>query len=415
MLKRMRLPPASVKIVMLSKTATTFGIKVVQPHQSNAINLRSGATIAIRLVSVCAALVISCQVAAQTTLNLGETHELGYADSGNANLDALSGPYVLNQKSTIQSISFWVSNSAGKLYLGVYDASGPNGSPGNLVAQTALIALTTANRNTWVTAPTIAPVTLNPGSYYLAYLPSSNRLSFREGLTSGVTDICAPEPFSQGLPLKFPNVNDCGDGAHWSEYATLTPITGAPTLSVSFTPMNPSIPANAVSGSQVAAVNAMWSDGSQFMGTLGFTSPYGDDNGTFILAGNEIEVSGSGVSGDGATTQNLTVQAVQGSTSTSANLSVIVTQSRSPTIVVTIQPSNPSVPNTAAIGTQVATIVPRWSDGSTFTGSCLFVSPDFNDGGLFSLGGANNCNIIVGASLKGLAGTEQNVTVEASQ
>jgi hypothetical protein len=43
------------------------------------------------------------------------------------------------------------------------------------------------------------------------------------------------------------------------------------------------------------------------------------------------------------------------------------------------------------------------------------VSPDFNDGGLFSLGGANNCNIIVGASLKGLAGTEQNVTVEASQ
>ena len=83
-------------------------------------------------------------------------------------------------------------------------------------------------------------------------------------------------------------------------------------------PQMPSIPADTPLGTTVATVTATWSDGSPFTGTLGFATPYLDDGGTFALsctacatANLVVNPLGRGVSGDGGSVQQVTVEAVQ--------------------------------------------------------------------------------------------------------
>jgi|SRR6516164_1464765 len=91
-----------------------------------------------------------------------------------------------------------------------------------------------------------------------------------------------------------------------------------PNLTLSFVPQMPSIPADTPLGTTVATVTAAWSDGSPFTGTLGFATPYLDDGGTFALsctacatANLVVNPLGRGVSGDGGSVQQVTVEAVQ--------------------------------------------------------------------------------------------------------
>lgn len=87
-----------------------------------------------------------------------------------------------------------------------------------------------------------------------------------------------------------------------------------------------------------------------------------------------------------------------------------------PTLVMSFSPPNPSVDPAAAIGTQVATVNVDWSDdvnGShPFTGTIGFAQPYSNDSGTFSLSGNN---LVTSASVRGDAGTLQNVTIQAVQ
>jgi hypothetical protein len=83
-----------------------------------------------------------------------------------------------------------------------------------------------------------------------------------------------------------------------------------PTLMLSFTPPSPTVPANAPPGTVVAMVNASWSDGSPFTGTLSFGSTYGSDGGAFALSGHQIVVAG-GLAADSGTTQNVSIVATQ--------------------------------------------------------------------------------------------------------
>jgi hypothetical protein len=64
----------------------------------------------------------------------------------------------------------------------------------------------------------------------------------------------------------------------------------------------------------VAQAVPAWSDGSQFTGTVAFASPYFSDGGVFALDSNFnviISSSGPGLTGDGGTVQNATVNATQ--------------------------------------------------------------------------------------------------------
>jgi hypothetical protein len=147
--------------------------------------------------------------------------------------------------------------------------------------------------------------------YCIVALPSSDNLSFRKGMTSGLLDRWATGGFGP-MPNTFPANPSGPDGFHWSMYATLSPtVPPPPTLSISFNPPNPSIPATTPVGTVVAQVVVTWSNGSPFTGTLSFGSPYFADGGTFGFDGSRNVIVAQHMSSDANTMQNITVVATQ--------------------------------------------------------------------------------------------------------
>ena len=154
---------------------------------------------------------------------MGETAITPVNDSNNANL-LIAQQASLSQAAAIQSMSFYVTAGGGKLRLGVYDATGPGGGPGTKLAETIEIAPVVG----WNTASTTAQVVLPAGTYWLAYLPSSNALSFRNNQTGNAKYYSFKYDV---LPTKFSATPTTGT-FHFSFYATLNPTvtTAAPTV-----------------------------------------------------------------------------------------------------------------------------------------------------------------------------------------
>jgi hypothetical protein len=147
-------------------------------------------------------------------INIGETTVLSTADNGNGNL-LVAQQATLSVTSVLQSMSFYVTNAAGTLRLGVYDASGPGGGPGNKVAETAEISPVSGwNRAT--TSPTVLPA----GTYWLAYFPSSDSLAFVKN-PNGTGGRTYPLPYGP-LPSTF-STTPSSTQSNWSFYATLQP------------------------------------------------------------------------------------------------------------------------------------------------------------------------------------------------
>ncbi len=92
-----------------------------------------------------------------------------------------------------------------------------------------------------------------------------------------------------------------------------TPAAPVPYLSVGFDPTSPTVASNAAPGTVIATINASWSDGSPFTGTLSFGPPNSNDNGIFAISGNQLVVSpsGPGLGSAGNSTQNVTIVATQ--------------------------------------------------------------------------------------------------------
>ena len=154
-------------------------------------------------------------------INIGETTITPSADNGNANL-VLAQQATLFQSASIQSLSFYVTMAAGKLRLGVYDATGPSGGPGTKLAETAEITPTTG----WNTAATTAHPTLTAGTYWLAYFPSDNNLAFRKSDTSSVSSRVYNVTY--GLLPNTLTTPTSTTPSHWSLYATLTIASSGP-------------------------------------------------------------------------------------------------------------------------------------------------------------------------------------------
>lgn len=146
------------------------------------------------------------------SVKIGETNILNTDDSGNANmLLAQSAPLAATAK--IQSLSFYVSQAAGNLRLGIYDSTGPNNGPGTKLAETDEITPVTG----FNTAPVTTPVTLPAGTYWLAYFPSDNNLHFvntNDGNAAWYNLTYGP------MPTTFSTTTTTGT-VHWSFYATL--------------------------------------------------------------------------------------------------------------------------------------------------------------------------------------------------
>jgi hypothetical protein len=250
-----------------------------------------------------ASVVVAGSILPAPTITCGLTTLLPTPDGASAGL-ILAQSCALAQQATIQSLSFYTTDAAGSLRMGIYDATGPSGGAGKLLAQTPSVV---TKANNWNTTAVVTPVLLSPGTYWLAYESDNHALTY---LTGGGTSHYATQAFGN-LPAAFPAL--AGSWTAWSFYATLTPAAPPPpTLSVTFNPSNPSIPANAAAGTIVAAVVPTWSNGQQFTESMAFSSPFNNDGGTFALdANHNLIVSGNALSVDGGTIQNVSITVTQ--------------------------------------------------------------------------------------------------------
>ncbi len=169
------------------------------------LTARSGELTATAIVSVTVA-----------SVKLGETTVLAVDDSGNGDL-LLAQKASLGEPATVQHLSFYVSSAVGKLRLGLYDATGPDGLPGAKVAETPEIVPIVG----WNTADVTAPILVPAGSYWLAYAPSSSELHFNRAGDGGGAIAFYAQPYGP-LPQTF-STTPSTVADRWSLYASLSP------------------------------------------------------------------------------------------------------------------------------------------------------------------------------------------------
>jgi hypothetical protein len=237
-------------------------------------------------------------------------------------------PAVSNTKAMTFGVKFWSSQSgtisAIRFYRG---AVSPNGYIASLYsASGSLLGSVTLSHESgpvpgWQVATFATPIAISPNTTYVAayYAPSGRQAVTRYGLTNGVTTgpLTAPASATVGgngvyvYGHAFPTRTY--EATNYFVDVLFAPTVATPYLTLSFSPANPSIPSNASAGTVVATINASWSDGSPFTGTLSFGTPYSNDNGMFAISGSNLIISpsGSGVSTDANTVQNVTVVATQ--------------------------------------------------------------------------------------------------------
>jgi hypothetical protein len=271
-----------------------------------------------RLAATVAALLVVSQGAIAQSINIFGNSTPQNPVVSDTNAVTLGVKFWSTQVGTVSGIRFYRGQANNNGYtVKLYTISG------------SLLASAT-NHDTcavpcWEQIDFAAPISIAANTTYVAaYYTSNGDYADDEtpqgGLTNGVVN--GPLNAQASVPSGAPG----GNGVYtystgfpdqtWHDsnyYVDVAFTPSAPTLMMSFVPTNPSIPASTAPGSTVATVNASWSDGSPFTGTLGFAAPYSDDSGTFALSGNSIIVnpSGRGVCADGGTVQNVTVVATQ--------------------------------------------------------------------------------------------------------
>jgi hypothetical protein len=180
------------------------------------ITARAGGVTATALVTVTTADAAASVVPTGNTITIGEPTILNNPDSGNGNL-VLAQLATLAQPAKLTSLSFYIATADGKLRLGLYDATGPNGGPGAKKAETAEFVASAG----WAAVPVITPVQLAAGDYWLAYAPESSALEFRVAGDGTGSIAYFSQPYGP-LPQTF-STTPTTTNDHWSFYATLTP------------------------------------------------------------------------------------------------------------------------------------------------------------------------------------------------
>ena len=234
-------------------------------------------------------------------ITMGETTGFSGDDSGNGNLLAVQDA-VLAQAGQLQSLSLYVNQASGDLRLGVYDATGPNGGPGALKAQTNAFSPIVG----WNTAPIIGPAQLQAGNYWLAYLPSSSTLHIATNFSIG-SYRAASFPFA-AMPSAFPAITQNGT-THWSLYATLTSGSSSdptpPTVSIaaptSGATVNDIVTVRADAFDNVAVIGVQFYVDGQVVGVEDTDAPYGVNwdtrsvsNGSHTLTARARDAAGNG-------------------------------------------------------------------------------------------------------------------------
>ncbi len=85
------------------------------------------------------------------------------------------------------------------------------------------------------------------------------------------------------------------------------------------------------------------------------------------------------------------------------------------TLTLIVSPTMPTIPDTTPLGTTVATLMGVWSSGATFTGSFIFVAPNFDDGGIYDISGNLLRVSPTGPGVGAEGGSVDFVTIAATQ
>jgi hypothetical protein len=232
------------------------------------------------------------------------------ADSGAVTLGV---KFWSTQPGTVSGIRFYRgdANESGYTVM-LYTAAG------SLLAQ-ATTSQDTCTVPCWEQVNFAAPVSISANTTYVAAYYTSNGYYAEDyyGLTNGATNgpLVAPASGVSGgngvyvYARSFPT-------SSWEDsnyYVDIGFAPSAPTLTLSFSPPNPSIASYAPTGTVVATIVVTWSNGAPFTGTLSFGFPYSNDNSTFAISGDQLIINpkGPGVSADGGSLQNVTITANQ--------------------------------------------------------------------------------------------------------
>lgn len=304
-------------------------------------------------------LVLADIASAQAPITIGETKILSSLDSGNRDL-LVAQQTVLTVPATLKSVSFYVTRASGRLALGVYDASGPGGGPGTKQAEVPAFTPELG----WNTGAVSVPVVLQPGTYWLAFLPSSNKLGFRRNWTGS-----ARYDFRRfgALPTTF-STSPGSQSGHWSLYATLTPATAAaPTVNLSANPT--SVPSDGMStltwtttnatsclASNVGAEGSTWKgpkplNGSDVRGPLEATATY------------SLACSGPG----GTTSQSVVISVTAEPPPPAPTVSLAATPS-------TVAPGLPSVLSWSSANATTCTASGGWNGSQLLAGELIVVT-----------------------------------------
>jgi hypothetical protein len=86
-----------------------------------------------------------------------------------------------------------------------------------------------------------------------------------------------------------------------------------------------------------------------------------------------------------------------------------------PALTLSVVPTDPTIMETAPLGTQVASLTAGWSNGRPFKGASVFVPPYADDNKTFAISGDRLILNPAGPGVVGDAGGVHCVTVQASQ
>ena len=183
-------------------------------------------------------------------------------------------------------------------------------------------------------------------------------------------------------------------GSGWVHSAdpTSPPPPPAPVpTSVTLTPASVSLPDNSPAGTPASTAAVAMSDGSAFAGALTIGA-----NNMVALAGSTVALTRALTAADDGA-HSFLITATQNAGTASAALALNVAAVASPpTVIITVTPNTPQIPDTTSAGAVVASYTVTMSDGSPFVGTVGFGAPNFDAGGIFALRGSPaSGNVIV--------------------
>jgi hypothetical protein len=137
------------------------------------------------------------------------------------------GSYTMPQDGILQSVSVYLTASVTTGFIGVYDATGTGGKPGNLIATSASSSFASG----WNTIPmTTNPTMTNGTVFWLAVLGISSSMSL-EYDTTGIAGYYFDNAGGSDtvLPSSYGTANLGDGGETWGIYGTFNvPASGAP-------------------------------------------------------------------------------------------------------------------------------------------------------------------------------------------